>query len=176
MNNLNIFSFFHLNLMFSSIEENQRLEVIKKCYWPILILASEYNVPIGIESTGITLELINELDKSWVDELRNLIANGLCEFIGSGYSQLIGPLVPYEVNLNNQIIGKVYNKLLNFDPKIALINEQAFSSNLISLYKKTGYETIIMEWNNFCGFKDWVVKLECSNRKLSQDGNHIDVI
>ena len=76
--------------MFSSIEENQRVEVIKKCYWPILILASEYKVPIGIESSGITLEIINELDKSWVDALRNLIHNGLCEFIGSGYSQLIG--------------------------------------------------------------------------------------
>ena len=103
MNKINLFSFFHLNLMFSSIEENQRIEVIRKCYWPILYLASELKIPIGIEATGLNLELINELDKSWVNELKSLIGNGLCEFIGSGYSQIIGPIVPYEINLNNQI-------------------------------------------------------------------------
>ena len=122
--------------MFSSIEENQRIEIIKKCYWPILVLASHYKIPIGIEATGITLEIINELDKRWIEELRNLIDNGLCEFIGSGYSQIIGPIVPYEINLNNQIIGKrIYKKLLNVDPKLALINEQAFSSNFLSACK-----------------------------------------
>ena len=98
MKKLHLFSFFHLNLMFSSIEENQRTEVIKKCYWPILNLASEHKIPIGIEATGLTLELINAIDKNWVNELKNLIEKGLCEFIGSGYSQIIGPIVPYEIN------------------------------------------------------------------------------
>jgi len=178
MKNLHLFSFFHLNLMFSSIEENQRMEVIKKCYWPILNLASEYNIPIGIEATGITLELINDIDRNWIDQLKNLIKDGLCEFIGSGYSQIIGPIVPYEINLNNQIIGKkIYKELLNVDPKIALINEQAFSSNLISLYKKTGYETIIMEWNNSCSYKDWDPQISMyKQRSTSRDGNNIDVI
>ncbi len=178
MKNLNLFSFFHLNLMFSSIEENQRNEVIKKCYWPILNLASQYKIPIGIEATGITLELIYSLDRSWIDQLKNLIEEDLCEFIGSGYSQIIGPIVPYQVNLNNQIIGKkIYKELLNFEPKIALINEQAFSSNLISLYKETGYETIIMEWNNSCSYKNWNNKIGMFKQKsISRDGNSIDVI
>ena len=178
MKKLNLFSFFHLNLMFSSIEENQRIEVINKCYWPILVLASQYKIPIGIEATGLTLEIINELDKRWVEELRNLIDNGLCEFIGSGYSQIIGPIVPYEINLNNQIIGKrIYKKLLNVDPKLALINEQAFSSNLTSLYKKVGYDTIIMEWNNSFSYKDWDPKIDSFRQKsLSRDGQKIDVI
>ena len=167
MKNLNLFSFFHLNLMFSSIEESQRIEVINKCYWPILHLIREYKIPIGIEATALTLELINNLDKSWITELKKLIQEELCEFIGSGYSQLIAPIVPYQINLNNQLIGKkIYKELLNIEPKIALINEQAFSSNLISLYKKAGYETIIMEWNNSFSYKDWDPKIGMFNSKI----------
>ena len=33
------FAFFHLNLVFSSIEEERRDEVIARCYWPLLRLA-----------------------------------------------------------------------------------------------------------------------------------------
>tara|TARA_B100000989_G_C19531274_1_gene470063 strand:+ start:814 stop:2730 length:1917 start_codon:yes stop_codon:yes gene_type:complete len=164
--------------MFSSIEEDQRIEVINKCYWPILNLVREYKIPIGIEATALTLELINNLDKSWITELKKLIQKELCEFIGSGYSQIIGPIVPYEINLNNQIIGKkIYKELLNIEPKIALINEQAFSSNLISLYKKAGYKTIIMEWNNSFSYKDWDPKIGMFKQEtISRDGNKINVI
>ena len=33
---LHLFALFHLNLAFSSIEEEQRSDVIKRCYWPLL--------------------------------------------------------------------------------------------------------------------------------------------
>jgi len=33
---LNLFALFHLNLAFSSIEEEQRGDVIARCYWPLL--------------------------------------------------------------------------------------------------------------------------------------------
>ena len=46
---LHLFAFFHLNLAFSSIEEEQRGEVIERCYWPLLELAQECG-PIGIEA------------------------------------------------------------------------------------------------------------------------------
>ena len=75
--------------------------------------------------------------------------DGPAEFIGSGYTQLIGPLVPAKVNLANQNIGlSVYEKLLGFQPKIALVNEQAYSAGLISIYRNVGYQAIIMEWDN----------------------------
>jgi len=52
---LHLFALFHLNLAFSSIEEEQRGDVIKRCYWPLLELAKSHG-PIGIEATGFTLE------------------------------------------------------------------------------------------------------------------------
>ncbi|MCH8021392.1 glycoside hydrolase family 57, partial [candidate division KSB1 bacterium] len=52
---LNLYTFFHLNLAYSSIEEEQRREVVKCCYWPLLRLARRFNLPFGIEASGYTL-------------------------------------------------------------------------------------------------------------------------
>ncbi|HOV79635.1 MAG TPA: glycoside hydrolase family 57 [Bacillota bacterium] len=144
-----LYSIFHLNLAFSSVEESQRAEIVKRCYWPLLRLAGEYRLPFGIELPAYTLEAIYNIDPSWVEELRRLVTEGPCEFIGSGYAQLIGPLVPAEVNAANLRIGNaVYLRLLGIRPGIALINEQAYSAGLIRHYLEAGYRAIIMEWDN----------------------------
>jgi hypothetical protein len=146
---LRLYTIFHLNIMYSSIEEDQRSEVIKKCYWPLLKLARSYNLPFGIETSAYTLATIGTIDPVWVAELSKLTTDGPCEFIGSGYAQLIGPLVPAEVNAANLALGnEAYEKLLGFRPKIALVNEQAYSAGLLQHYLDAGYEAIIMEWDN----------------------------
>lgn len=154
---IQLYSIFHLNLAYSSIEEEQRPDVIKKCYWPLLNLARKYNLPFGIEASAYTLESVAALDPAWIDELRDLTANGPCEFIGSGYSQLIGPIVPAEVNAANLRIGnKTYRTLLGFVPEVAFINEQAYSSGLVKHYLDASYKAIIMEWENpFRYHREW---------------------
>lgn len=171
MNKLQLFTVFHLNLAFSSIEEDERPDVIKKCYWPLLQLAAEYALPIGIEASGYTLETINTLDPGWIGELRQLVNEGQCEFIGSGYAQIIGPLVPAEVNRANQWLGlQVYENLLGLKPKLALVNEQAYSAGMVGHYVESGYDGIIMEWDNpYRCHPDWDPKwrylpqLACGN-------------
>jgi hypothetical protein len=146
---LKLYSFFHLNLAYSAIEQESRSEVIKNCYWPLLELAKNKNMPFGIELSGYTLESILKLDPEWVDELAQLVNEGPCELIGSGYSQIIGPLIPHQVTSANLNIGNsVYKRLLGVKPLTALLNEQAFSSGLVNLYRNAGYENVIMEWNN----------------------------
>lgn len=146
---LQLFAVFHLNLAYSSIEEGQRSEVIRRCYWPMLKLAAEHRIPIGIEASGYTLEVIATLDRTWIEELKRLIATGLCEFLGSGYVQLIGPLVPAAVNDANLRIGNtIYQDLLGFKPTLAYINEQAYSSGLVQHYLAHGYRAMLMEWDN----------------------------
>jgi len=146
---LKLYSIFHLNLMYSSIAEEQRLEVINKCYWPLLNLAEKYNFFPGIELTGNTLELIQNLDPNWVVKLKELIQKQKVELIGSGYAQIIGPLIPAEVNSWNLKIGnEIYSEKLGIQPQIVLINEQAYTSGLIEHYKNADYKAIIMEWNN----------------------------
>jgi len=146
---LKLFAFFHLNLAFSSIDEEQRPAVFERCYWPLLRLAREYHLPLGIEASGYTLERAAELDPEWLAELRRLVTEGPCEFVGSGYSQVIGPLVPAAVNAANLRLGmQSYERWLGLRPQVALINEQAYSTGLVPLYREAGYDAVIMEWNN----------------------------
>lgn len=149
MRPLSCYSVFHLNLAYSSIEEEARGDVLRRCYWPLLELAADFDFPIGIEAPGYTLETAAKLDPSWLAKLRELVAAGRCEFIGSGYSQLIGPLVPAEINAVNLRLGQeTYERLLGVRPRLALVNEQAYSAGLIQHYLDAGYAALIMEWDN----------------------------
>jgi len=146
---LQLFSVCHLNLAYSSIEEEQRAEVVRRCYWPLLRLARDLHVPFGIEASACTLECIQTLDPLWVSELRALCNEGVCELIGSGFAQLIGPLVPPEVNAANLRLGNLgYERLLGVRPRVALINEQAYSAGLLRHYINAGFRAIVMEWDN----------------------------
>ena len=146
---LNVYSVFHLNIAYSSISEEERPAVIERCYWPLLRLAERFPGSIAVEASGYTLESIYKIDRDWVSALKDLCARGVVQFVGSGYAQIIGPLVPARVNEENLKIGnEVYMALLGMRPTTAYVNEQAYSRSLVGHYKKSGYESIIMEWNN----------------------------
>ena len=150
---LNVYAIFHLNLMFSSIEEHQHAQVVERCYWPLLSLATDLGIPLGIEASGVTLEAIRRIDPQWLQRLRKLTQAGACEFIGSGHAQLIGPLVPECVNRWNLRLGQERAQaLLGHAPTLALVNEQAWSAGLVPLYRDAGFAGIVMEWNNAARF------------------------
>ncbi len=137
---------FHLNLAFSSIEESDRATVIDKCYWPLLKLA-ENGIPIGIEATSYTLKAIQAVAPEWIESFKSLIAAGKVELVASGFVQMIAPLVPPEVTEWNLKLGlQDYNEMLGVKPRIALINEQAYSAGLVNIYKDAGFEAVMMDW------------------------------
>lgn len=146
-----VFSIFHLNLAYSSIAEEQRATVIKMCYEPLLDLIEEGAVCIGVELSAWTLNQIDELSPIWIERFNHLLNTGKCELIGSGYVQLIGPLVPYEVNLWNQQLGlEEYERILDVRPDLVLVNEMAYSSGMVGVYKSAGYKGLVMDRNNIC--------------------------
>jgi hypothetical protein len=148
MATLDLFALFHCNLAFSSIEEESRADVIRRCYWPLLELAQSHG-PIGLEATGFTLEEIASRDPQWIGRARALIAEGRIELIGSGYAQIIGPLVAARVTEENLKLGnEIYERLLGVKPTLALVNEQAYSAGLVGLYLDAGYRAILMDWDN----------------------------
>lgn len=176
---LRLYSIFHLNLAYSSIELEQRAKVIERCYWPLLRLAKELDFFPGIELSGYTLSVANEIAPDWVDELRRLVRRGRCELIGSGYSQLIGPLVPAALNAANQRLGQqAYADRLGVRPSIALVNEQAYSGGLVAHYLEAGYRAIAMEWNNPAAHHpEWPRALRYApQRALGPDGRSIDLL
>ncbi|MBI5587669.1 MAG: hypothetical protein HY889_04800 [Deltaproteobacteria bacterium] len=147
---LNLYSVFHCNLAFSMIPRRHFPALIERCYWPLLRLA-EKGVPLGIEMTAWTLNEVANIDPVFVSKLKELWDSGSCEFIGSGNSQAIFPLIPAEVNRWNLAAGnRHYERLLGRRPGVALVNEQTYSRGLVDLYREAGYETIIMDWNNCC--------------------------
>jgi hypothetical protein len=175
---LNLFAMFHLNLAFSSIEEYERSAVIERCYWPLLATAAAQG-PIAIEATGYTLEEIEARDPKWLARLRDLIAGGKVEFIGSGYAQLIGPLVPAQVVAANLRIGnEVYQRLLKMKPTLALVNEQAYSGGLVGHYLDAGYRALLMDWDNpSAHHPDWPAEARyLPQTALGADGRSIDLL
>jgi len=143
------FQIYHLNLAFSSIPAEARSDVIGRCYWPLLRLAEALHIPIGIELTGWTLAQIRQLAPDWVVRFKAMLEAGQCELIGSGWTQIIGPVVPAAVNIWNQRLGlEAYTSLLGQRPRLALVNEMAFSSSLVNLYHEAGYDGLIMDRDN----------------------------
>jgi len=142
--------------MYSSIEEEMRKNVIDSCYWPLFRLI-ESGYSICIEASGITLEIILAISPEWIKKLKSFIDSGKVKFIGSGYSQVIGPLSPAKANAWNIKLGlEVYDDLLGNKPDIALVNEMAYSAGIIEHYIDSGYKAIIMEWNNpRSSHQDW---------------------
>ena len=158
---------FHLNLAFSSIEEDSWADVIKTCYHPLLDLIEKTGIPIGIELTGWTLKQIERIDVAWIERFKVLLNLGKCELIGSGYCQIIGPLAPYRVNEWNQKLGiDSYKKILDRRPEIILVNEMAFSSSLVDLYSQFEYKGFIMDRDNI------TLALRSSNSTYNQIPTH----
>ena len=146
---MRLYATFHLNLSFSSIEEEEHQAIIEKCYWPLLDLCKENGIKISIEASGKTLERINLIDSNWIKKLSSLIDEGKVELIGSGYVQMIAPLIPYEVNHWNHLLGiEIYERYLNVRPETALINEMAFSRSIIDVIEEVGYNSFIMDESN----------------------------
>ncbi|MBV9694244.1 MAG: glycoside hydrolase family 57, partial [Alphaproteobacteria bacterium] len=175
---LTLYALFHLNLAFSSIEEEQRGQVIERCYWPLLRLAERCG-PIAIEASGFTLEEIVSRDRLWIEKLQALIQAGKVEFVGSGYAQIIAPLVPARVTEANLALGhEVYQRLLGVKPALALVNEQAWSGGLVGLYLNAGYRGVLMDWDNPSAYHpEWPAETRYRvERALGSDGRTIPLL
>ena len=141
---------FHLNLSYSAIEAGERAEVVRRCYRPILLLLDRLPwLVLALEAPGHTLERARELDPEWIERLRERVHEGRVELVGSGDTQLIGPLVPASVNEWNQRLGQeTHAALLGHRPRVALVGEMAWSQGIVDAYVGAGYRGLVMEWNN----------------------------
>ena len=81
---LRLYTVFHLNIAYSSIDEDRWPDVIDHCYRPLLAMARDMDLPFGIEASVYTLEAAQATDPRWFEDFRAMVSEGPCEFIGSG--------------------------------------------------------------------------------------------
>ncbi len=149
MSPLRVFTVFHGNLDFSAIPDRDLPTVIERCYWPVLRLAEEARIPLGLEMPARTLRRVAHEDPEWLKALQSSIERGLVELVGSGLAQVIGPLVPVEINRANLALGRdAYLALVGSVPSTWFVAEQTFSPGLAPLYHEVGARALVMEWNN----------------------------
>ncbi len=149
MSKLCLYAVFHGNLNFSYIPKDMYPQILRRCYWPLLRIVERQGIPLGLEFSGHTLQVVNSLDPSFVRRLRELWAEGVCEVVGSGYVQAIMPLMPARVNRENLRLGnEVYEELLGKSPRVAYVNELVYSAGLPRLYRDAGYEALMVNWES----------------------------
>jgi len=158
LSKLSLYSIFHGNLNYSSIDKELYEHIIDTGYWPIIDLVNEYNFKPAIEFPLNTIHKINDIDNLFIPELKKLIDQDKIEIICSSKEQTIFPLIPESINSENLEIGKRESeKIFEKEIDIAFVNEQLFSSGLISTYKKSNIKNIITVW-------EWANKIhETSN-------------
>jgi len=176
-----MYTAWHLNLNFSALETVDHQTVIANCYWPLLELCESSENRFGLEVSGSTLFQIKQLDSAWLIKARKLQDSGKLEIIASGWSQIISPLVPWQVTQMNLRLGNefYFSEFGNF-PKVAFVNEQAWSDGLFDLYVDAGFEAVIIEWENaFSANPNWSetwrntpVVMEKENGRLVVIWNH----
>ena len=164
---LQLFTAFHANLDFSSVPEVDLPRVLDRCYWPLLHLAEEESIPLGVEMPARTLERLEREDPEWIKAFRALSERGLVEPIGSGLAQVVAPLAPSDVNRENLRAGaERYTALLGHVPRTWFVNEQVFSAGLADLYAEAGAAALVCEWNNPATFRPELRPLRFSSPRL----------
>ena len=124
---------------------------------------------------GLTIEEIQKLNPKFLRKLKNSLIDNQIEFIRGSYSQSIGPLIPYEVNLKNFELGKeVYREILDIEPKVALVNEMTFSKSIPDILIESGYESMIMDINNL--LHEDFSKKDITNQFLSLNNKKFNIL
>jgi hypothetical protein len=173
-----VYTSWHLNINFSALEVESQKDVVDKCYWPLLNLVEDGQNFFGIEVSASTLSQIQKIDPAWLKKVKSLQDSGKIEIIASGWSQIISPLVPWRVTEKNLALGNdYYLSSLGRVPRVAFVNEQAWSDGLFDLYVDAGFEAIIIEWENSISINpDWKKSWKFSPVVLEKDGKQLVII
>ncbi|NFO04364.1 alpha-amylase [Clostridium botulinum] len=178
MKKLKLYTAFHLNLAFSSIPQEQYALAIDRCYWPMIDILEKFeNIKFGLEFTGYTLEKIKEVDYTFIEKLKELHSKGKCEFLGSGMSQAIFPLIPEKVNIKNIEIGnKLYEEILGVVPITGYVNEQSYSDGIAEIYYINEYENLVMEYENSNLFNKYPKEFKYKSHKVKAGEGELNLV
>ena len=106
------------------------------------LIENNTDFKIALEASGKTISDINAIDPEWVKKLSRLINSKNCEFIGSGYCQIISLRSQRNYRKKSQLGNEIYSKLLKIKLFGLVVNR--FSKSMIKIYKI--FQSDFLDW------------------------------
>ena len=134
---------FNLNIQRCEIEVGSEDQIVNKGYKPLLELFKKYNMKANWFVSGYSAEIINEIDKPFLDEIKKA-KNETIKLGTYTYTHPIPQLLNHD-EFNHQVkVGREYDKnLLEEDTKGFLPPEFAYSKDMANVLKNNGIEWLI---------------------------------
>ncbi|MFA4701561.1 hydrolase [Pyrococcus kukulkanii] len=134
---------FHGNLQYAEIPKAEIPKVIEKAYYPVINTLISKEIPFGLNLTGYTLEI---LPQDLISLIKEGIASGLIEVIGTSYTHAILPLLPLDrVEAQIQRDKEVKETRLEVSPKGFWLPELAYDPIIPAILKDNGYEYLFAD-------------------------------
>jgi hypothetical protein len=152
---------FHANLNYAYLTEDRYEFVIRSAYEMTLdTMQTEFpDVPFVFEASGYTLEHMAQKTPDVLSKLKNAIARGQCEFMGSPYAHPMLPNFPQADGLwSIRFSNEVYERLLGFIPNSFWNPECGWRSYVPNEVVEAGYTNMIGDF-------------EAYSRSCGSDGN-----
>lgn len=128
---------FHGNLQYAEIPKSEIPKVIEKAYLPVIGRLLKEEIPFGLNITGYTLEI---LPREVIELVREGIAGGLIEIIGTSYTHAILPLLPLDrVEAQVRKDRELKEELFEVSPKGFWLPELAYDPIIPAILKDNGY-------------------------------------
>ena len=145
-------SIFHANLNYAYLVP-ERYEFVIRASYELLIDTMREQFPktkYVFEASGYTLEQIAEKTPDVLEKLREAIASGQCEFMGSPYAHPMLPNFPEEDGIwSIRFANEVYQRLLGFQPTSFWNPECGWRSFVPRQVVETGYRNLIGDFEAY---------------------------
>lgn len=140
----------HGNIQYSQLDPKKRAWVCQNCYRPLFELVRDGDYKIAFEASGRTLEVMNDEAPDVLKLLREQIAAGKIEPIGSPFIHVMLTNIPPEVGLATLKHGlEAWEKYTGVRPQTGWNPECGWAGWLPDLYKEAGFKSLVMDADSF---------------------------
>ncbi|NOX53866.1 MAG: hypothetical protein GXP27_05395 [Planctomycetes bacterium] len=143
---------FHANLNYAYLVPERYEFVIRSAYELILDTMREHfpGTKYVFEASGYTIEQIAEKTPDVLEKLKQAVAQGDCELMGSPYAHPMLPNFPMEDGLRSvEFSNRVYRKHFGFRPRSFWNPECGWRGFLPELVLRAGYRNLIGDFEAY---------------------------
>ena len=140
----------HANIQYSQLDPARRAWVCEHCYRPLFELVRDGEYRIAFEASGRTLEVMAGETPEVLALLKELIADGRIEPVGSPFIHVMLANIPPEVALHSLKRGlDAWEAYTGVRPETGWNPECGWAGSLPELYREAGFNNLVMDADSF---------------------------